>query len=304
MSVFRSREGRVRVGWRLSLFFCLFILFAVPGALFSSTDVTAQTTVVLIAGLLAAWSVLRLDGRGLGALGFYLHRDASPESVFGLALGVVVASIAVIGMFVLGGVSWTGQEGSVPGWILAGFGSLWFFLIPAAAEEVLMRGYLFQALVDSFGNATGLWVTSILFGLMHLGNPNWSYLGLANIVAAGLFLGVIYLKTRSLWYATAAHLGWNWAHGFLADLPVSGLDLVDAPLLEGVTRGPEWIGGGAFGPEGSAVATVVVAVATLVLWRAKWLKPGEGAIAARPLIEISGVEASMVNASASHHERD
>jgi hypothetical protein len=259
---------------------------------------------VLIAGLLAAWSVLRLDGRGLGALGFYIHRDASPESVFGLALGVGVALIAVLGMFVAGGVGWVGQEGSAQGWILAAFGSLWFFLIPAAAEEVLMRGYLFQALTDSFGNATGLWVTSILFGLMHLGNPNWSYLGLANIVAAGLFLGVIYLKTRSLWYATAAHLGWNWAHGFLADLPVSGLDLVDAPLLEGVTRGPEWIGGGAFGPEGSAVATVVVAVATLVLWRAEWLKPGGGAIAARPLIEISGVEASLVDASAPHHERE
>lgn len=285
MSVFRSREGRVRVGWRLSLYFLLVVLFIAPGALLPSTNVAAQSTVVLIAGLLAAWSVLRLDGRGLGALGFYVHRDASPESVFGLALGVGVALIAVLGMFALGGVGWEGQEGSVSGWVLAGFGSLWFFLIPAAAEEVLMRGYLFQALADSFGNATGLWVTSILFGLMHLGNPNWSYLGLANIVVAGLFLGVVYLKTRSLWYATAAHLGWNWAHGFLADLPVSGLDLVDAPLLEGVTRGSEWIGGGAFGPEGSAVATVVVAVAAVVLWRAEWLKPGAGALAARPLVE-------------------
>ena len=258
MSVFRSQEGRVRIGWRLSLYFLLVILFAVPGSLLPSTDVAAQSAVVLIAGLLAGWIVLGLDGRRPGALGFYLHRDASPESAFGLALGVVVGSIAVLGMFALGGVGWTGQEGSVSGWILAGFGSLWFFLIPAAAEEVLMRGYLFQALADSFGNATGLWATSILFGLMHLGNPNWSYLGLANIVVAGLFLGVVYLKTRSLWYATAAHLGWNWAHGFLADLPVSGLDLVDAPLLEGVSRGPEWIGGGAFGPEGIHVSYVVI----------------------------------------------
>ena len=304
LSVFRSQEGRVRIGWRLSLYFLLVILFAAPGSLLPSTDVVAQSTVVLIAGLLAGWIVLRLDGRRPGALGFYLHRDASPESAFGLALGVVVALTAVVGMFALGGVGWTGEEGSVSGWILAGFGSLWFFLIPAAAEEVLMRGYLFQALADSFGNATGLWATSILFGLMHLGNPNWSYLGLANIVVAGLFLGVVYLKTRSLWYATAAHLGWNWAHGFLADLPVSGLDLVDAPLLEGVSRGPEWIGGGAFGPEGSAVATVVVAVGAVVLWRTKWLRPGAGALAARPLVEISGAEASLVDASAPHYGRD
>ena len=298
MSVLRSQDGRVRVGWRLSLYLLFVILLAGLGAQLPFTGIAAQSTITLIAGLLAAWWVLRLDGRGLGALGFYLHRDASPESVFGLALGVAVALMAVLGMFVLGGVGWEGQEGSVSGWILAGFGSLWFFLIPAAAEEVLMRGYLFQALADSFGNAAGLWVTSILFSLMHLGNPNWSYLGLANIVVAGLVLGVVYLKTRSLWYATAAHLGWNWAHGFLVDLPVSGLDLVDAPLLEGASRGPEWIGGGAFGPEGSAVATLVVAIATFVLWRAEWLKPGAAAVAARPLVGISGAEASLIDAPA------
>ncbi len=299
MSIYRSQEGRIRVGWRLSLYLVIVVFLAGLASFLPFPGIEVQAVLILIIALVAGWIVLRLDGRGPGALGFYLHRDASPESVFGLALGIVVGLIAVLGMFVLGGVAWEGQEGTLSGWVLGGFGSLWFFLIPAAAEEALMRGYLFQALVDSFGNATGLWVTSIIFGLMHLGNPNWSYLGLANIVVAGLFLGVVYLKTRSLWYATAAHLGWNWSHGFLADLPVSGLDLVDAPLLEGVTRGPEWIGGGAFGPEGSAVATVVVAIATLVLWRAEWLKPGAAAIASRPLVEISGAEASMIYAPAS-----
>ena len=299
MSVWKSQEGRIRVGWRVTLYLVLVFLFLILGALLPVTGIGAETSVALTAGLLAGWIVLALDGRRPGALGFYLHRDAAPESVFGLGVGVVVALCAVLGMVALRSVGWTGQEGSVQGWILAAFGSLWFFLIPAAAEEVLMRGYLFQALAESFGNATGLWVTSILFGLMHLGNPNWSYLGLANIVAAGLFLGVVYLKTRSLWYATAAHLGWNWAHGFLVDLPVSGLEVVDAPLYEGATRGPEWISGGAFGPEGSAVATVVVAIATLVLWRAEWLKPGAGAVAARPLGGISGTEASLIDAPAS-----
>ena len=74
-----------------------------------------------------------------------------------------------------------------------------------------------------------------------------------------VFLGVVYLKTASLWWATGAHLGWNWAHGFLADLPVSGLELVDAPLLEPVTGGPDWLSGGSFGPEGSVVSTLVLA---------------------------------------------
>ncbi len=83
-------------------------------------------------------------------------------------------------------------------------------------------------------------------------------LGLANILVAGLFLGVVYLKTASLWWATGAHLGWNWAHGFLSDLPVSGLELVDTPLLEPTTQGPEWLSGGSFGPEGSILSTLIL----------------------------------------------
>jgi hypothetical protein len=120
--------------------------------------------------------------------------------------------------------------------------------------------------------------------LLHLGNPNTSWIGLANILVAGLFLGVVYLKTASLWWATGAHLGWNWTHGFLFDLPVSGLELLDAPLLEPLTRGPDWLSGGAFGPEGSVLSTLILLLATGVLWRTSWLRPGERAREVRPLI--------------------
>ena len=148
----------------------------------------------------------------------------------------------------------------------------------------MMRGYLFQALAEAWGGAWALWLTSFLFGVLHLGNPNTSWIGLANIVVAGLFLGVVYLKTASLWWATGAHLGWNWAHGFFADLPVSGLDLVDTPLLEPSFRGPEWLSGGPFGPEGSIMATGVLLAATVILWRTSWLSPGDRALDVRPLL--------------------
>ncbi len=147
------------------------------------------------------------------------------------------------------------------------WGSLWLFTLPAAAEEALMRGYLFQALVEAWGGLWGLGITSFLFALLHLGNPNTSWIGLANIVVAGLFLGVVYLKTASLWWATGAHLGWNWSHGFLSDLPVSGLEIVDAPLLEPVIRGPDWLTGGSFGPEGSVLATLILGLSAVAIWR-------------------------------------
>ena len=101
---------------------------------------------------------------------------------------------------------------------------------------------------------------------------------------AGVFLGAIQLRTGSLWVASGVHLGWNWALGYAADLPVSGLELADSPLYEGVPRGAEWISGGAFGPEGSVLATAGFALAAYLVWRSPRFKPGQSAKDVRPLI--------------------
>jgi len=56
-----------------------------------------------------------------------------------------------------------------------------------------------------------------------------------------------------------------------------------------MVRGPAWLGGGGFGPEGSVVATVVVLAATVLCWRARWLAPAPAVRAARPLaIALAG----------------
>src|SRR5690606_22083869 len=93
---------------------------------------------------------------------------------------------------------------------------------------------------------------------------------------AGIFLGALCLRSGGLWWPSGAHLGWNWAHAFLADLPVSGLELVDAPLIEPRVAGPAWISGGAFGPEGSLLATVAVLGAAAWIWRSPRLGPEPG----------------------------
>ena len=195
----------------------------------------------------------------------------------------MVAGGVALGMVAFGALRWSPEAGGPMEYLWEAGDSMWLFCLPAAAEEAAMRGYLLQALAESWGGPWALWVTSVLFGILHLGNPNTSWIGLANILVAGLFLGLVYLKTASLWWATGAHLGWNWAHGFLFDLPVSGLELVDTPLMEPVTRGPDWLSGAAFGPEGSVMATVGLSVATLVLWRTSWLEPGVRAREVRPL---------------------
>jgi uncharacterized protein len=279
----RSRGGRLRLGWRLGLWLALALFVAAVSAILLPPGVQTGSLALLVGAVVAGTVVLALDDRPPAALGFPLGREAVGASARGLALGTLVALAVVALMAALGGLRWTSEEGTAGAWLLGSGGAVLFLALPAAAEEALLRGYPLQALAEAWGPAAALAVTSVVFGLLHRGNPGVTTVATLNVVAAGLFLGVVYLRTASLWWATGAHLGWNWAHGYLADVPVSGLELLDAPFYEGVAQGPAWLGGGSFGPEGSLVATVVVLAASLLCWRARWLAPSAAARAARPL---------------------
>jgi membrane protease YdiL (CAAX protease family) len=278
-----AADRRVRLGWRLGLWTLLTIAVAGLMGLLLPGGVLAGSLALLVGSVVAGALTLALDGRPPSALGFHLGRDAVSESVRGLALGTVVALAVVALIAALGGLRWAGEAGTVAAWLLGGGGALLFLALPAAAEEALLRGYPLQALAEAWGPVWSLALTAVVFGALHRANPGVTVVGTLNVVAAGLFLGVVYLRTASLWWATGAHLGWNWAHGYLADVPVSGLELLDAPFYEGVARGPAWLGGGSFGPEGSLVATVVVLAASALCWRAAWLTPSPAARAVRPL---------------------
>jgi membrane protease YdiL (CAAX protease family) len=276
-------DGRVRLGWRLLLFVLLTLAVAGAAGALLPAGLLTQSLALLVGAVTAGALVLSLDGRKASALGFHLHPSAVAESAAGLALGTAVAGLVVAAIAVLGGLAWSSQSGTLAAWLVGSAGALAFLAVPAAAEEALLRGYPLQALAEAWGPWSALLVTSGFFALAHLWNPGVTAIATLNVAAAGLFLGIVYLRTASLWWATGAHLGWNWAHGYLADLPVSGLELLDAPFYEGAARGPAWLGGGTFGPEGSLVTTAVVGAVCALCWRAGWLAPSQAARAARPL---------------------
>ena len=252
--ILRTQDGRLRLGWRLLGFTALAVLIAVAVAALTPPGVVGGAVAMLAGAVLSGWWWLRIDGHGPASLGFYASREAPAEVGKGLVLGVLIGLLVVGLMALFGGLRWSPDDGAWSAWVT--------------------------------GAAASLLFTSVAFGLLHLGNPGAGTLSVANVAAAGLLLGVVYVRTASLWWATGAHLGWNWAHGFLADVPVSGLDVSDTPFYDGVVGGPEWVGGGSFGPEGSVLTTVVVVTATIVLWRGPWLRPGAAARAARPMIAL------------------
>ena len=129
-------------------------------------------------------------------------------------------------------------------------------IVPAFLEELLFRGILFRWLEQFGGSWFALALTSALFGLGHIFNPNASLLSsFAIAVEAGILLGGAYMLTRSLWVPIGLHAAWNFTQGFIWDVPVSGND--QNGLVEARLSGPELLSGGAFGLEASLIAMVL-----------------------------------------------
>lgn len=133
-------------------------------------------------------------------------------------------------------------------------------IMPGFMEELLFRGILFRWLEQFGGSWFALALTSALFGLGHIFNPNATALSsFAIAIEAGILLGGAYMLTRSLWVPIGLHAAWNFTQGFIWDVPVSGLD--QQGLVEAKLSGPEILSGGAFGLEASLIAMVIATAA-------------------------------------------
>jgi membrane protease YdiL (CAAX protease family) len=127
----------------------------------------------------------------------------------------------------------------------------------AIQEELVFRGMIFRKLERSFGSWIALAVSAILFGVIHMANPGATLVStVAIILTSGVLIAAIYMLTRSLWWATGVHLGWNFFEGPVFGSQVSGH--VMPGFFSSVITGPvAWAGGG-FGPEAGLAAILIV----------------------------------------------
>ncbi|HEX6041263.1 CPBP family intramembrane glutamic endopeptidase, partial [Longimicrobium sp.] len=281
----------IRAGWRLLMYGLIWIVLVrgldpLSARFFPPQAMMDDILVMLVASLVAGWVMLAaVDRRPMGALGFALDPAAGRDSAVGFGVGAAMLGCAVILLTVAGMARWVADTGSVWEYVAALAQALAFFAVAAAAEEVAFRGYAFQALVQGIGAWPAAVLTSALFAYGHAGNPEVNAVALANIFLAGVMLAVAYLKTRSLWFATAVHLGWNWTMQSLLGFPVSGLNEFDTPLYDVRELGPDAVTGGPFGPEAGIAATLAILAGTVWMWRTRRLRESERMMALRPLVD-------------------
>lgn len=146
------------------------------------------------------------------------------------------------------------------------FRLLLFLVVAAALEEVVFRGFLLRLWELAAGSRVSLAMTSLIFALLHSGNPSAAPLALLNTVLAGIVLGLLALRSGSLWPALSLHFVWNAAQGPLLGLPVSGLPANGLAVLP-MAPGTGLLAGGSYGFEGGLSATLVLVVGCVFLNR-------------------------------------
>ncbi len=78
-------------------------------------------------------------------------------------------------------------------------------VVAPLVEELLFRGFLLPPLVVRFGSRGGVALTAILFGMMHISDPQ----AVPPLIVLGAVLGWLRLRSGSLWPALALHVGNN-----------------------------------------------------------------------------------------------
>jgi membrane protease YdiL (CAAX protease family) len=286
---------KLRALWRVLLFLiCATAVAAaidtiasalVPQQLEELWAIARSHGLLLVSLLIASFVMMRwAERRPLAALGFAGGREAARDLAKGSLIGGGFIAALVVVQTIVGWLQPAPDGGTVLGWFesVVGLGAV--FAVAAAAEELLLRGYVLQVLVEGSGPVVAVALTSGLFAAIHLGNPAVGPVALANTGLAGVLFAGAYLRTRSRLVAIGVHRGWNFVMAAFFDLPVSGIAF-DVPGYDTAELGPELLTGGAFGPEASLLTTLLLLPLIWWVWHTTWLSQSQRMVELRPLVD-------------------
>jgi len=281
--VFWNREeNRLRMLWRmvtystsLSIVVILFSLILGGSNILSNNfllSFVVLLSVLLTTILIGKW----VDRRRISDFGLIPSKAWLEEFFFGLALGAILmglifavgllsGSMTVAGYFQVASES----ENFIPEFLKA----IGFYFAVGIYEEVLLRGYLLVNLAEGLKIKSldtkwklllALILSSVIFGILHVINPNSSLVSTLNLSMAGIFLGLGMVLSGRLGLPIGLHITWNLFQGNVFGFPVSGTNS-GATIITTSLTGPDWFTGGAFGPEAGILGLMGMLVGCLLI---------------------------------------
>ncbi|MEZ4677751.1 MAG: CPBP family intramembrane glutamic endopeptidase [Caldilineaceae bacterium] len=288
----------MRAGWRVLLHLWLWALIQIfAGFVIGSplTDILLRFVPVLepIAdGLLfyllnlslvvgVTWVMAtQIDHRFMRSLGLQFTATWWYDLAFGLFLGALLMTLVFVAEWQLGWIFITDilhtDLADTP-FVLAIWQPILLFIVVGINEELLSRGYQLRNLAEGFftprwGPTVAVllaWLfSSTLFGMLHIFNPNSTWVSTAVLMLAGCCFGLGYVLTGQLGLSIGFHIAWNFFQGTVYGFPVSGNMLSTTTVFHIQQQGPPLWTGGKFGPEAGLVGILALILGGLCtfLW--------------------------------------
>ncbi|MBI2758292.1 MAG: CPBP family intramembrane metalloprotease [Chloroflexi bacterium] len=273
-----SNESRLRAGWRLLLQTVLMLILGIPIgiAVFASAAALGLRLDNLLLSQIGELLIFTssiflarrlLDKRSISSLGLTLNIQMLWDILTGIGItfammGTIFTAMLLLGWSKFESFAW--QTEPTLNVITNALTFLVIFILVGWNEELLSRGYHLQTIASGSNLLWGVVLSSTVFGLLHLGNPNATLVSAAGIFFAGIFIAYGYIRTKQLWLSIGLHIGWNFFEGVVFGFPVSGLDIY--PLTHITVTGPELWTGGAFGPEAGLIVLPALALGAALIY--------------------------------------
>ncbi len=271
----------LRAGWRIGIFIlimaaCGFIITApilyvvkmIPVINTAGTQLFFSYFGITIA---TALTLRFVDKRPFVSIGLPINKSSMKELSIGLLLGSGMMTLIFVIEYAAGMVHIEFRALTIQQQAGIFFNSFFLYVVVGYGEELLFRGYILQIFAEGSSRLISALFFAVLFAFAHSKNPNASLFGLINVGFAGIWLALAYYKTNALWLPIGMHISWNFFQGFIFGFPVSGTTSDKEQIAKAVQSGAEWITGGNFGPEGGALATLMLVVSSAFIYFSPWI---------------------------------
>ena len=274
---YEARSAKVQLNWVFSVIISFLMIFlgqligqiflirlskyiAIPGIMMMPLSLMTFIFPLLLCFI---W-VKFVEKRRIRTLGLSSERFIF-KFLTGFLIGLLMFSAVTLLMYITGIIEISQSINVGVRYIPAVLAILPGWILQSSTEEIITRGWLMHIIGAKHNKALGFIISSILFGVLHIFNPGANLLSILNIVLVGFLFGLYVIDTKNVWGSCGLHAAWNFAQGNIYGFNVSGVSSSTGTLMSFTSKGTDILTGGAFGPEASIFATVVLLIGIIVL---------------------------------------
>ena len=213
---------------------------------------TSLSNILFIISCIIIWKIF--EKKKINKMGITSIKNGYKELGIGLILGAITMSIVAISIIAIGNVKLVNSI-SKPQISISLLYGLISFIFVGFGEEILSRGYIMSVLKQTRNIWLILIGPALIFAALHLGNEGIDVLSFINLFLVGVLFAYMFMKSKNIWMPIGYHITWNYFQGYIWGFGVSGVSVNGLYKIENVTN--NIINGGAFGPEGGIIVTIV-----------------------------------------------